>query len=76
MRQRAGARSCALAAFGRHGSRIADLTLEVRGHAVILGANDVGKSSLLRVLNLLRGSSTGALYQQLTWPTCATRGAS
>jgi putative ATP-dependent endonuclease of OLD family len=47
-------------------SRIADLALGIRGHAVIVGANDVGKSSLLRLLNLLLGSSTGALYQQLT----------
>ena len=46
-------------------SRIGDLALDVRGHAVIVGANDVGKSSVLRLLNLLLGSSTGALYQQL-----------
>lgn len=46
-------------------SRISDLTLEVRGHAVIVGANDVGKSSVLRLLNLLLGSATGTLYQQL-----------
>ena len=47
-------------------SRIGDLALDVRGHAVIVGANDVGKSSVLRLLNLLLGSSTGALYQQLS----------
>ena len=46
-------------------SRIGDLALDVRGHAVIVGANDVGKSSVLRLLNLLLGSSTGTLYQQL-----------
>ena len=46
-------------------SRIRDLALEVRGHAVIVGANDVGKSSVLRLLNLLLGSTTGTLYQQL-----------
>ncbi len=34
-------------------SRIRDLVLEVRGHAVIVGANDVGKSSVLRLLNRL-----------------------
>jgi len=34
-------------------SRIRDLRLDVRGHAVIVGANDVGKSSILRLLNLL-----------------------
>lgn len=49
-------------------SRIGDLALDVRGHAVIVGANDVGKSSVLRLLNLLLGSSTGALYQQLGLP--------
>ena len=47
-------------------SRIGDLDLDVRGHAVIIGANDVGKSSLLRLLQLLLGSSTGQLFQQLS----------
>ncbi len=47
-------------------SRIPDLALEVRQHAVIVGANDVGKSSILRLLNLTLGASTGALYQRLS----------
>lgn len=47
-------------------SRIADLTLSFRQHAVIVGANDVGKSSILRLLNLTLGASTGALYQRLS----------
>ena len=47
-------------------SRIQDLDLELRRHAVIVGANDVGKSSILRMLNLLLGSSTAGLYQTLT----------
>ncbi len=47
-------------------SRIQDLSLELRRHAVIVGANDVGKSSILRMLNLLLGSSTAGLYQTLT----------
>ena len=47
-------------------SRIQDLDLEVRRHAVIVGANDVGKSSILRMLNLLLGASTAGLYQTLT----------
>ena len=38
-------------------SRIQDLNLEVRRHAVIVGANDVGKSSILRMLNMLLGTS-------------------
>lgn len=46
-------------------SRVPDLTLEVRQHAVIVGANDVGKSSILRLLNLTLGASTGTLYQRL-----------
>ncbi|MET9202604.1 AAA family ATPase [Gordonia sp. NPDC003585] len=46
-------------------SRIQDLTFEVRRHAVIVGANDVGKSSILRMLNLLLGTSSAGLYQAL-----------
>jgi putative ATP-dependent endonuclease of the OLD family len=46
-------------------SRIQDLALDVRRHAVIVGANDVGKSSILRMLNLLFGTSTAGLYQAL-----------
>ncbi|KOS57582.1 ATP-dependent nuclease [Rhodococcus rhodochrous] len=46
-------------------SRIQDLDLEVRRHAVIVGANEVGKSSILRMLNLLLGTSTASLYQAL-----------
>jgi putative ATP-dependent endonuclease of OLD family len=47
-------------------SRIGDLALDIRGHAVVIGANDVGKSSLLRLLNLLLGSTTGQLFQSLS----------
>lgn len=47
-------------------SRIQDLNIELRRHAVIVGANDVGKSSILRMLNLLLGTSTSGLYQALT----------
>ena len=46
-------------------SRIQDLNLEIRRHAVIVGANDVGKSSILRMLNLLLGTSSAGLYQAL-----------
>lgn len=46
-------------------SRIQDLDLQVRRHAVIVGANDVGKSSILRMMNLLLGASTAGLYQAL-----------
>lgn len=47
-------------------SRIPDFTLSFRQHAVIVGANDVGKSSILRLLNLTLGASTGVLYQRLS----------
>ncbi|SEI11383.1 MULTISPECIES: ATP-binding protein [unclassified Leifsonia] len=46
-------------------SRIQDLEMDVRRHAVIVGANDVGKSSILRLLNLMLGTSTAGLYQAL-----------
>ncbi|WP_426938581.1 ATP-dependent nuclease [Pseudarthrobacter sp. S3] len=46
-------------------SRLADCTIEVRKHLVIVGPNDVGKSSLLRCLDLLLGASTAALYGRI-----------
>lgn len=46
--------------------RLQDLELEVRQHMVLIGPNDVGKSSLLRCLDLLLGASTGQLYNQIT----------
>lgn len=46
-------------------SRIADSELEVRQHLVLVGPNDVGKSSLLRCLDLLLGASTAQLYSWL-----------
>jgi putative ATP-dependent endonuclease of OLD family len=50
----------------RNHSRICDLKLNIRRHAVIIGANDVGKSSILRLLQLLLGSTTSQLFQQLS----------
>lgn len=47
-------------------SRIENLDLSVRGHMAIVGANDVGKSSLLRLLHLALGSSTAQLFAALT----------
>jgi putative ATP-dependent endonuclease of OLD family len=47
-------------------SRVGDLCVAIRGHAVIVGANDVGKTSILRLLDFLLGSTTGQLYQRLT----------
>lgn len=49
----------------RNHARLVDLDISVRGHLVIVGANDVGKTSLLRLLNLTLGP-TAQLYQQLT----------
>lgn len=48
-------------------SRLADLDIEVRKHLVLVGPNDVGKSSLLRCLNLLLGASTAQLYSWLVF---------
>lgn len=43
-------------------SRLEDTELEVRRHLVLVGPNDVGKSSVLRCLNLLLGASAAQLY--------------
>lgn len=47
-------------------TRILDLNIRVGSHLVLVGANDVGKTSLLRLLNLLLGSSTAQLYSTLS----------
>jgi putative ATP-dependent endonuclease of the OLD family len=47
-------------------SRIPDLSVRIRQHAVIVGANDVGKTSILRLLNLVLGTGSGTLYQRLS----------
>lgn len=44
---------------------LADLEVPVREHLVIVGGNDVGKTSLLRLLHQLLGASTQQLYQAL-----------
>lgn len=46
-------------------SRLADLDIEIRKHVVLVGPNDVGKSSLLRCLDLLLGASTAQIYSSL-----------
>lgn len=45
--------------------RLNDLDIEVRDHLVLVGANDVGKSSLLRCMDLLLGASTAQLYSHI-----------
>ena len=55
--------------------RLADLDIEVRDHLVLVGANDVGKSSLLRCLDLLLGASTAQLYSCLLYTSPSPRDA-
>ena len=45
--------------------RLVDTEIEVRDHLVLVGANDVGKSSLLRAIDLVLGASTAQLYSNL-----------
>ena len=45
---------------------LADMSVEVRDHLCIVGANDVGKSSVLRLLHLLLGATVQQLYGALT----------
>ena len=47
-------------------SRLEDLSLEVREHLVLVGPNDVGKSSLLRCLDFLLGASNAQIYQRIS----------
>jgi putative ATP-dependent endonuclease of the OLD family len=47
-------------------SRLADCEIDVREHLVVVGPNDVGKSSLLRLLDLLLGASVARLYADIT----------
>lgn len=50
----------------RNHSRVADLNVHIRRHAVIVGANDVGKTSILRLLHLALGTPAAGLYQSLS----------
>lgn len=47
-------------------TRLADLRIEVRKHLVMVGPNGVGKSALLRCLDMVLGTSPAQLYSQLT----------
>lgn len=47
-------------------SRLQDTSIAVRDHLVLVGPNDVGKSSLIRCLDLLLGASVAQLYSRLT----------
>jgi len=46
-------------------SRIEDVDIEVRDHLILVGPNDVGKSSVLRALNFALGLSGAQLYAQV-----------
>lgn len=47
-------------------SRLVDTDIEVRGHLILVGPNDVGKSSMLRCLDLLLGANTAQMYSRVT----------
>ena len=47
-------------------SRLQDAEIEIRKHLVLVGPNDVGKSSLIRCLDFLLGASTAQLYARLS----------
>ncbi len=47
-------------------SRLAETDIEVRGHLILVGPNDVGKSSLLRCLDLLLGANTAQMYSRIS----------
>lgn len=46
--------------------RLQDVDVAVRRHLVVIGANDVGKTSLLRMVRAVLGLSLGQLYQTFT----------
>jgi len=46
--------------------RLAETDIEVRGHLILVGPNDVGKSSLLRCLDLLLGANTAQMYSRVS----------
>lgn len=52
-------------------SRLAATELEVRNHLILVGPNDVGKSSVLRCIDLLLGASTGQLYNRIQFEDLA-----
>ena len=47
-------------------SRLQDLDVAIRANLVLVGPNDVGKTSFLRVLDLALGASTAALYSRFS----------
>ena len=47
-------------------ARVQDADIEVREHLVLVGPNDVGKSSVLRCLDLVLRATTAQLYGRIT----------
>lgn len=47
-------------------SRLTSTEIKVREHLILVGPNDVGKSSVLRCLDFLLGASTAQLYNRIT----------
>lgn len=47
-------------------SRLEDVQVDVREHLVLVGPNDVGKSPVLRCIDLLLGAGIAQLYSRLT----------
>ncbi len=47
-------------------SRLTNTAITVREHLILVGPNDVGKSSVLRCLDFLLGASTAQLYNRIT----------
>lgn len=47
-------------------ARLEDFTLTVHDHLVLVGANDVGKSSLLRCIDFAIGSTSAQLYTKIS----------
>jgi putative ATP-dependent endonuclease of OLD family len=45
---------------------LGDISFEIRDHLVIVGANDVGKTTILRLLNLLLSGSVQQMYQAIS----------
>ena len=46
--------------------RLQDFEIDIRSHLVLVGANDVGKSSLLRIIDLTLGASVAQLFASLS----------
>ncbi len=46
-------------------ARLPEIDLQLRDHGILIGRNDVGKTSILRCLNFLLGASSSQLYSSI-----------